>query len=229
MWYLLVFFLLSLEGKEICYYDVKLGSIKLGEIVLKSEMVEESGKNFLLFEMASKSKGILSRIYPMNDTIISYVDPERFATFRYIKKIHEKDTTFFTTVDFEIDSGIAIYKDGKRYYTPLNAIDALSMIFFIRRLSLEKGEKKFIPYHFDKRSSVIPVEIIKEEVIKTPFKNKNTELIILHQKGRNLFKGKGNIYLWMGKEDRIIYKLAFKTKFGKLYALLKKREVFMEN
>jgi hypothetical protein len=226
--FILILFLF-LEGKEVCYYDVKLGAITLGEIVLKSDLIEEGDRDFFLFEMASKSKGILSRIYPMNDTIISYVDPERFATIKYIKKIHEKDTTFYTTVKFEIDSGIAIYTDGKRYYTPINAMDALSMIFFIRKLSIGEGEKKFIPYHFDKRSSVIPVELIGEEVIKTPLESKETYLIILHQKGRNLFRGKGDIFIWMGKDDRIIYKLAFKTKFGKLYALLKRRETFNGN
>lgn len=201
---------------EVLNYRVTLRGLTVGEITLTSTPLSDSLREL---RMISISRGILDKIYPMRDTISSIVFANSYITKSYSKRIHEKNYEFSVDVTYDVERGIAHYSDGKSFHTPLNARDALSVIYYIRDNIPEEGKRTYIPYHFDKRSASLPVENLGSTYIKTKWDKRKVSKIAIRQKGENLFRGKGDIILWIG-EDGLLYKLQYNTKFGKFTAKL---------
>ena len=189
---------------------------------MKAENVDST----LKLKLITQSSKFLSLFYDLNDTIETCVNANDFSTLWYWKAIHEGNYVFRGKVTIDPDSGIAHYPDGRVFETPIRPRDPLGFLYYLRTINLETEQRFRIPYHFDRVSSVLKVEVAGIDTVYVPAFQEKREcfLVILRQKGKNIFRGKGDVYLWIDTHDKTIVKLSYTSKFGRMTALLVKKE-----
>jgi len=56
---------------------------------ITSEYIEEDGRELLAIRVTTHTRGIMSKIYPVDDFIESVVDPVTFLPIRFTKRLSE--------------------------------------------------------------------------------------------------------------------------------------------
>lgn len=207
-----------LRGEEI-EFRVHYGSIPAGYITLFAKQDSVRGKEALHFTLKARTKGGFSLIFRVEDEIHSYVDRDSFFTLRYEKSLKEGKYKKKLWADYFSDSGIAKYSDG--YTVPLTrgALDPLSLLYYVRILDLKVGDTIHVPYHVDKKNSVISIVVEGRDSIDTSLGRYSAFIVKPDVHAKNIFKGKGEMKLWISeKSPHYLLKIQTKVFFGHLTA-----------
>ncbi|OQW57239.1 MAG: hypothetical protein A4S17_12890 [Proteobacteria bacterium HN_bin10] len=163
------------------------------------------GSQLLLVNTAKSSK-FVTRFFPVDNRVESYVDATSLAPQHFIfhrregKKKNDFDVTFL-----HAEGKAAGTKDGEAYAQPIPADthDVLSCLYYFRNLpSLQPGARAAINIHHDRKNYKIEVVAEAIERLSGAWGEGETIRLLVIMPFQGLFLNEGNIRLWVTNDAR---------------------------
>ena len=133
-------------GEELTYEVAWMG-IPVGTVVARIKGVERlDGREAYVVELDAKTNAFCSKIYPVDDTYVSYIDKERYVSLKHVVRrregIYKKDAV---TV-FDYSAKKAYFHnlcDGSRktFDIPGDVQDSLSAAYYFRTIDANVGQR----------------------------------------------------------------------------------------
>ncbi|GLI53592.1 hypothetical protein TISLANDTSLP1_12850 [Thermodesulfovibrio yellowstonii] len=174
-----------------------------------------------------KSASFISNFYYVNDhaeSKIEYGKPKHFKLVQVEGKYRGNKETIFDYNQKEIIF-INHLKNNTTYHKGIDKVfmDVLSGFFYLRTLPINLKEPVSVDIFDSNKFTTVQVQPIKEEKIELSNKKEIDTIVIkplLDTEG--LFKRKGDIIIWLSKDDsKIPLKIETKVPVGKVTAELK--------
>ena len=137
----------ELPRHEKLTYNVKWLGIPVGTLTSSIKGTEKIGsKEVYVLEAIFKTNGFCSKIFPVNDRYVSYVEKEGLRTLRHEVYRREGKYKKDAITVFDHDKGKAYFrnlldKSEKVFDIPEGVHDFLSAYYFFRSLPLKVGDK----------------------------------------------------------------------------------------
>ena len=140
---------------ETLKYAMYLGPIKAGEASLATKNLTRDGKKVVQMDLIARTTNTVDKIFSLNDTLTTIVDPRNAAPVYFRKHCFEEDDIVFETVNFTaLPDGRCtaamrkIYKNGRvkecNETADAQIYDMISVVGFARSIdtgALYKGKK----------------------------------------------------------------------------------------
>lgn len=219
--YLLVF-LVGFHVGERLRFNVKYGPLPAGELILQipdSDTLDN--KPVIHLQMLAHTKGPFNIFFSVADSIDSWVQLNPFVTLRYEKVLQEGGYHNRLTIVYKPDERIAIYPDDTVRDIPENALDPLSLYYYVRTIDLRVGDTIDVPFHVDKKSRYLKIFVKKKEQVKTHAGMFRCFVLEPEITQASLLKTDGRITIWISDDSRRYpVKIKSKLSFGALTAYL---------
>jgi hypothetical protein len=162
------------------------------------------GREALRFTMTSRTEGMLRRIYPMGDRILSIFDPQLMQSLSYTLTTNRKGRTRNREIVFDHASRTVISKMNedppRTMVLPDRAQDPLSAIYYLRTGTdlVTEGTVTFTVVSSNERIAA-EVRVLGRERIRTPAGEFDT---IKARASGGIFLGKKEVFLWLTDDVR---------------------------
>lgn len=218
-----------LAGGETIVMDVHFGFLYAGQLELRCHGVDTvGGAPAYRFSLFAKTAGSFGWVYKVADWIYAWMDTSRKATLRYEKDLQEGGKRFQRLADYISEGGYVVYREpGKDPDTvrgvPEGALDPLSVFYYVRLVDkLEVGDTLELPYHVDRRSSVLPVVVLRRDTLQIQGVRMPTLVLQPRFEGKNILNTSGDMFVWVTNDGwRIPVQITAKFYFGTLKGRLK--------
>jgi hypothetical protein len=162
-------------------------------------------RQLLLVNTATSSK-FISRFFPVDNRVESYVDAETLAPQHFVFHRREGKKKNDFDVMFQHAEGQATgTKDGEAYRQtiPTDTHDALSCLYHVRNLpSLQPGTRAVITIHHDKKNYRMEVVAEATERLSGSWGEAETVRLLVIMPFQGLFLNEGNIRVWITNDAR---------------------------
>ncbi|OGX18265.1 MAG: hypothetical protein A3K83_06135 [Omnitrophica WOR_2 bacterium RBG_13_44_8b] len=138
---------LSLPAAEKLTYDIKWIGIPIGALITSIKGIEKiNERDTYVFEAVFKTNDFCSKIYPVDDRFVSYMDKELLYTIRHEVYRREGKYKKDAVTEFDQVNGKAHFRNlldntDKVFDIPRGVHDFLSAYYYLRLLSLNLGDK----------------------------------------------------------------------------------------
>ena len=131
-------------GEQI-FYKVQWGVWIVAETKVMSEYIEEDGRELLAIRVTTRTRSIMSKIYPVDDFIESVVDPVTFLPIRFTKRLSEGRYRLHEITTFDHKARMAHWQhllknDSKDFAIDADTRDLISYMFYMRSKKFEPGK-----------------------------------------------------------------------------------------
>ncbi|MEO0140653.1 MAG: DUF3108 domain-containing protein [candidate division WOR-3 bacterium] len=222
-----LFFLVSalpFYSGETLTFKVKYGFISAGEMTLVVLGIEEKN-GISCWHFRLRADGGIP-LYNVKDEIHSWVSVSDFATVYYQKDINEGSYHKKAWIAYDPESYRAVYPEGDTLDIPKGALDPLAVFYYARKLPLDEGKVFWVPYHVDRRSEMMKVEVKNKERVKVPYGEFDCYLVEPRvSTGKNIFGAKGGLKIWFTADDqKLPVRVETQVTFGSMTAELKDKK-----
>ncbi|HEX2779115.1 MAG TPA: DUF3108 domain-containing protein [Gemmatimonadaceae bacterium] len=202
-------------------YDVKFGSIDVGDAVMEVAGVE-AVRNAPAFHIRFNVKGG-TFLYKVNDRYESWIDTTSLVSLRHWQSIDEG--SYERERRYEISPERGVYRENEKPEQPTVAqpLDDGSFFFFLRTIPLEVGQTYSFNRYFKPDRNPVTVTVVRRERIKVPAGS--FDAIVLHPtiKAKGVFGEGGRAEIWLADDSsRVMLQMKSKLKIGSLNLYLKK-------
>ncbi len=194
-------------GEELVY-RIKWGVLPVGESRATTQWIEEDGRRLLLIRFRTVSNRFLSTLYPVDDTIESYIDPDGFRPVRFVKKLNEGDNHYDQETTFDWESMTAHWVsrlDGREKTFPLvpGVKDIPSLMYDLRRTGFEPRAKYAFQVMADEKIYALEVHTGRPEDVKLPGYGRVKSLKMEPKASfEGVFVRKGRMWVWVSTDPR---------------------------
>jgi len=204
-------------GERLRYAMTILG-ISGGELTLTAEETQWNGRPAYKFSLSALSNDFLSKLFPVRDYMVSWVEPKTFRSLRFEKHTVEGKRVRDELTEFDYEKGVAKV-DGTARNLGDATLDSLSSVYYLRTLELDKETPIDLSVFSDEPQS-LRVEIQAREKVITPAGSFDTIRVEPRSEGAHLL-GK-NLVLWLTADERkLLVQIKSKLKAGTLIGKLK--------
>jgi hypothetical protein len=208
---------------NISYFGVSAGELKL--TVLPFKMINQ--RKVYHFRAKVESSKVFNLVYRLNDYIESFLDYEGLFSHRYHMVMDESHQTRDALELYDSVKGQTFYwnrwnhKDKgyqeQKELQPMTRFpqDAISIMYYMRLVPLEVGQKLSIPAAMEGKSWVLAGEVLRREEIGSPMGAVNAFVIkpVIMREGKD--QKKGDILFYVADtESRYPIRLEAKVKIG---------------
>ena len=185
-------------------FTVKLGLLNFGSA--RMEVVEPDTVDGHLTWKIRMLVDIGSLVYDANDTLESWLDPKKLVSRRFEKRFRNSRQNQNRRFSMHPEDGIYTRADKDTVYaTPLDVLDDVSFLYFVRTLPLELGKTYEYYRYYDVRKNPLVVRVLRRETLELPDGTKAPCLVLAPVIGTSgLFKPKANARLWITDDARRI-------------------------
>ena len=133
-------------GEELTYEVAWMG-IPVGTVVARIKGVERlDGREAYVVELDARTNAFCSKIYPVDDTYISYIDKERYVSLKHVVRRREARYKKDAVTVFDYSTKKAYFHnlcDGSRktFDIPGDVQDSLSAAYYFRTIDANVGQK----------------------------------------------------------------------------------------
>ncbi len=194
-------------GEKITY-RIYWGFIPVGSATTWTEWTEFEGRKLLAIRMRTLSNKVVEKLYPVNDTIESLIDPETFLPVRFSKDMSEGTHQYKETTLFDRKNKIARWESkltGKKKEYPIEAEtrDIPSLMYYLRTQTFTVGKREHYRVQADEKVYDLWLNIQKKEKVDTPNYGKVASIKVEPEAAFNgLFVRKGKVWVWMSDDTR---------------------------
>ena len=181
------------------------------------------------------SNGFVSKLFPVNDTLISRFDHGAMCSQFLRKTLHEGPRHRSIRIDFQKERQMAVLEETDPNHgrlvrqaensIPKCAYDLVSALFYVRSLPLEVGRTFQVPVNDGSKTLPIQVEVQAEEEVRTgagDFTALRVEPTIV---GGYLFQGRGRLHIWFSDDpQRLPIQIRARLWVGTITAVLEEIE-----
>lgn len=128
---------------EVLHAHLRWGVVPVGTARISSEWTDDDPP-LIRLRVHVRSNTFLDRIYRIDDTVESLVDPEAFLPIRFEKNMSEggvkrRDVTFFDRIGGEVIWQNLLKPERKTYSAPREVRDIVSLMYALRNVPLQAG------------------------------------------------------------------------------------------
>lgn len=208
-------------------YTLYWGFIPVGKAVAWTEWTEFEGRKLLAIRMRTTSNAVVEKIYPVDDTIESLVDPAPFLPVRFMKNMSEGTHRYHEVTVFDRTNLVAnwasMLSGGKRQFKiEPDTRDIPTFMYAMRGHRYEPGEKEHFRVMADEKIYDLWLNIRKQESVKvSDFGSIDCLKIEPEAAFNGLFVRKGKIWAWISADPRCLAaKVEASTPFANIRAIL---------
>ncbi len=194
-------------GEKITY-RLYWGVIPVGTATITSEWVEENGRRLLALRMRTLSNKVIEKIYPVDDTIESLIDPETFLPVRFTKNLSEGRHRYLEVTTFEHTNGLARWESrisGRKKEFPIrpDTRDIPTLMYYLRSHTFVPGAREHFEVMADEKIYDLWVQTVAREKVKLPGYGAVSSLRIEPEAAFDgLFVRKGRVWVWVSDDPR---------------------------
>ncbi len=192
---------------EMLKYEIRWMGMTAGEATLwVKEVVNYEGRQAYHVISTVESNNIISKIYKVRDEVHTYIDCENFSSLRFEKHIREGGYKCDEAMEYDPESGIAIYRkaDKKLAMTiPKDTQDALSCLFLYRIQDIEIGKSAFMNVNTDEKNWKLEIKALERQTVKVSNQGTfNSFVVEPLAKFKGVFIRKGKMQIWFSADER---------------------------
>ncbi len=191
-------------------YRLYWGYIPVGTATSWTEWTEYEGKQLLAIRLRTLSNKVVEKIYPVNDTIESLVDPVTFLPVRFSKDMSEGTHKYKEFTLFDRTNKVAHWESEltgkkKQYAIEPETRDIPSLMYYLRTQSFNVGTDQHFRVQADEKVYDLWLHIQKKEKIDTlNFDNVRCIKIEPEAAFNGLFVRKGKLWIWVSDDPRCL-------------------------
>jgi len=196
-------------GEELVY-KVYWGVIPVGYATMKTEWTEIEGRKLLVIRYRAISNKVLSKLYPVDSTIESLIDPVTFKSVRFTKNTREgrHRAHEVTTFDYEhlTATWVSLTKNKtKTFKLESETRDLVAFLYALRALPFVQNETTQCRVMADDDIYDLWLRAKGEEKVKLPVFGKIVSTRIEPDAAFNgIFVRKGKLNAWVSTDERHI-------------------------
>ena len=223
--FIFLFFLNNIFGQkltpfhngEILDYEVKLNFITVGSAKMSIKKITSEHKYLdYYYYFNLKTNKIWDQIYPIRDTVRTWIDSKNFYTHKMYKTIIEPNYKKKIKVVFNYDKKFFISNNNKINISK-KIRDPYSFFYYLRTLNLKVGNEFKFDIFDDNKISSVEFSVLKLEEVDTLI-GKFQCLVI---EPVDIKKNKSIMKIWLtNDENKIPIKIVSNTNFGSLNMLI---------
>lgn len=196
-------------GEKITY-RLYWGFIPVGIATSWTEWTEHEGRRLLAIRMRTVSNKVVEKIYPVDDTIESLVDPATFLPVQFSKDMSEGTHKYKEVTVFDRSNKMAYWESkltGKKKEYPIEAEtrDIPSLMYYLRTHTFVPGKREHFRVQADEKVYDLWVNVLKKEKINTPTYDDTSTIKVEPEAAFNgLFVRKGRLWIWLSDDPRCL-------------------------
>lgn len=191
-------------------YRIYWGIIPVGLAVASTEWTENEGRRLLRIRFRTKTNKVLAKLYPVDDSIESLVDPETFLPVRFEKNLSEGSHRYNEVTTFDHAKGEARWeskRSGRTKTFPIrpDTRDIPSFMYYMRSHEFKPGSREHFVVMADDKTYDLWVNVQKWDTTDLPvygdvpcFKAEPEAAF------EGLFVRKGRLFMWASRDERCI-------------------------
>jgi hypothetical protein len=221
----------QLPAYEKLIYTIKWLGIPVGTLTSSVRGTEQiNGRDAYVLEAVFKTNGFCSKIFPVNDRYVSYVDKEQLRTLRHEVYRREGKYKKDAITVFDHAKGKAYFrnlldKTEKVFDIPEGVHDFLSAQYFFRSLPLKVGDKIRYTVSTNEKNYQVVVMVKSQAAVKLGALGEKKALLIqpfVVEKGKELKGGSARGYYSLEGSRPLLGVIITAPVFTKITAFLSK-------
>jgi len=191
-------------------YQLYWGFIPVGTAIIWTEWTEVAGQRLVAIRMRTFSNKVIEKIYPVNDTIESLVEPGTFLPVQFSKNMSEGSHRYHEITVFDRTNLVARWESKitgeKRVFTiEPDTRDIPSFMFAMRSQSFKPGERQHFRVMADEKIYDLWLNIKKKETVDLDaYENVSCVKLEPEAAFNGLFVRKGKIWAWISDDPRCL-------------------------
>ena len=198
-----------LIGEKITYH-LFWGYVPVGTTVSWTEWAEYNGRKVIAIRIRTISNKFVEKLYPVDDTIESLVDPETFLPLRFTKNVSEGKTRHHETTTFDHTNLLAFWESKlsgkKRVFKLTPGIrDIPSLMYYLRTHTFTPGSREQFSVMADDKIYDLQLNVEKPERIELPLYGKVLSIKTEPEAAfEGLFVRRGKMWIWISRDKRSV-------------------------
>lgn len=211
-------------------YRLYWGVIPVGNCEITTRWVDYKGRQVLSIKAVARTTAVVSKIYPVDDSIESLINPVTFLPEQYTQILHEGRHVRNDLLTFDRERGVAVWKSAKSSETnetmeikiEAGTRDVLCLSYFMRAKGLAVGQTENFRVLVDDKIYDLSVKGLGYEDMEVKDFGKVKCLTVEPMaKFGAIFVRKGRVTLWFSEDSRrICTRMAGKLSVASLKAIL---------
>lgn len=200
-------------GEELVYH-AHWGLFYVAESRTTVNWTNHEGRALLAVRIRTKSNAVISTVYPVDDTVETLIDPDRFLPVRFTKTLNEGRYHTDEVTVFDHAAGKAYWHNRKKDERKEFAIDAdtrdiVTLMYWLRRETFKPGQTREFRVMADEKLYDLFVRVKDhEELENDTYGTLATVRMEPDAAFQGLFVRKGKLTLWVTRnEQRIMAKV----------------------
>lgn len=215
-------------GERLIYDVYWMGVyIGTGDLQVKEKVILNGREAFHVVAVA-KTNEFLSKIYPVQDEVHSWIDTQTLQTLQFQKKLSEGFYRADERVSYDAAKKTARYeslKNGSKKEFPISTPvhDLVSAFYWARRQPLEPGKSLKTVVNGDEKDWDLEVQVLRREM-KEIRGHGVVDTILIEPKTRlkGVLEKRGRVWIHLKNDaTRVPALITFKTPFGPVVGVLK--------
>ncbi len=224
----------SQEGKELhsfpsgerLEFSIKWMGMSAGTAILEvGNPVMIGSKKAVPITSIARSNDFISRFFPVEDKIESFIDAENLVPLEF--KIYQREGRRVKSREVHYDQvnhKVLQVEEGKEETFDIEpgAQDALSVLYFFRLLEFPPpGKSSIIKVYEGGKNWDLEIKVLGKEAIETSIGNFNTVKTVAMAKYEGIFLNQGDITVWFTDDARHVpVQMQSKVTIGSVAVLL---------
>lgn len=192
-------------GEKLSFVVSYLG-MDVGEATMEVKGIEDvDGYPCLRIETTARSTGIFSKLYPVKDKIITWMDVYKLYTRRFEKHIHEFKYHLDEVRTYDQEAHIVTWDEVKTHILPPKVHDMLSAFYLYRCLKdLHEGKEISFWTNMGAKNYELRVDYLGKKRIRTRAGTFDCIMIRPRARFEGFFVKKGEVIIYLTDDDRRI-------------------------
>ena len=190
-------------------YELSWLGITAGTAVMGVEASEPVGRHSILKLLTTaRSSPFITRFYPVNNRVESWVDAETLTPRRMIFQRREgKRKNDYHYTFRQAEGKVTAVKDGQAAELDIvsGTQDTISCLYFTRsNVPLIPGTSAYLNVHHDKKNYRLEVRVEALEEVEGPWGKREAVRLLVVMPFQGIFLNEGNIRVWLSHDERRI-------------------------
>ena len=208
-------------------YKIQWGILSCGTSTIGCEEVDMDGKNFIRIRIRVKSNWLVSTIYPVDDTVDCYIDPETQLSVRVEKNTSEGGFICRDVLEIDRENNMVSWTShsgniSTNYPIEAGACDAVSFLYDFRKYDFNNGTSRSFNIVVDTALHGINITAMETDEKKVGDSGKvECRKYLVEPKRDDLFVRKIPKAIWLTEDDRkILVRMDVQVPVGKARIVL---------
>jgi hypothetical protein len=172
-------------------------------------------------QLEAHTTGLAGAVYDFKERLTSNIDPDTGLPGSFVLDTHENGWKHHDTTDYDRAAGKALYvergKTTSRKMVPFppGALDFVALVFQLRRMPLEPGDRHTFPVLSGDEVHDVVTEVMGREAVRTRIGTYVALRVRIPTGFTGRFSERNPTYLWLSDDAlRIVVRLSTDFSFG---------------